>query len=124
MRWVPLSSARLIISPTTAYVFMTVRSPSRVVRRVVPPALTVEVDDDRGVIRGALALARLAVHHRILDGAGQIGRGVDQIDAHPHVFVEHSRTVIPIGERTIPFQGTGGDVGEAETSDLFQRLTL
>src|SRR5215218_10402005 len=78
---------------------------------------SVEVDDDRGVVGRALALARLAVDVRVGDLPGQPRGRVEQIDSHAFVLVEHTGAIVPVGERVGPFQRPGYDVAQAEVEE-------
>ena len=65
------------------------------------PALRVEVDDDRRVVGGELALAGVAVDDRPPQPAGDRVGDEHEVDAHAAVLVEVAAPVVPVGEEPI-----------------------
>src|SRR3954454_2499933 len=74
----------------------------------------VDVDDDRGVVTGAFAFARLAVDPGGADAIGDRVGGEDQVDPHPEVAVEHAGAVVPVGEDSLVRPAVADDIAQAQ----------
>src|ERR671911_2099125 len=85
-------------------------------------SLELDVQHDRCVIRGELALAGLAVDVRVDDGHWSAGQHV--VDAHAHVLGEHSRAVVPVSEGSIVLAVQGSLVGQSPVQERLDPRTL
>jgi hypothetical protein len=83
-----------------------------------------DVDDDGGVIRRGLSFAGLAVHVGVSHRGGEGSVGVDEVDAHALVLVEHAGPEVPVGERVVVLQRPRHHVGESQRPEGGQGLTL
>ena len=84
------------------------------------PSSGLDLEDDGGVVRGALALALLAVDGGADDAPGEGGGAEREVDAHALALLEAQLRVVPVGEGAGLVRVRSHDVAEAGVDDTLE----